>query len=120
MLNRIRRSGRLAAVLALPLLAAGCNDDDDNITAPEGEMGIARVRVVHLSPDAPAVDVAVNGTVAVQGAAYLDFTDYLQVPAGDARITVTPAGATSPVVIDATVPLGANASYTIAATGLAD
>jgi hypothetical protein len=76
---------------------------------------------VHLSPDAPAVDVAVNGTVAVSGAAYLDATGYLPVAAGDARITITPAGATSPVVIDATVPLGANAYYTIVASGfLAD
>jgi hypothetical protein len=119
MLNTIRRSGRFLAVFALPLLAVGCNDDDDNITNPE--VGVAQVRVVHLSPDAPAVDVAVNGTVAVQGAAYLDATGYLPVPAGEARITVTPAGQTSPVVIDATVPLGADAYYTVAATGfLAD
>jgi hypothetical protein len=120
MTNSIRRSGRLLAVLAVPFLAAACSDDDDNVTTP-GEVGIAQVRVVHLSPDAPAVDVAVNGAVAVQGAAYRDATGYLPVPAGDARITVTPAGATAPVVIDATVPLGANASYTIVATGfLAD
>jgi hypothetical protein len=119
MLKTIRRSGRLLAVVAVPLLAVGCNDDDDNITNPE--VGIAQVRVVHLSPDAPAVDVAVNGTVAVQGAAYLDATGYLPVPAGEARITVTPTGQSSPVVIDATVPVGANAYYTIAATGfLAD
>jgi hypothetical protein len=117
MLNLIRRSGRLLALFAVPLLAVGCNDDDDNITGPE-EPGLAQVRVVHLSPDAPAVDVAVNGSVAVQGAAYLDATGYLPVPAGEVRITVTPAGQTSPVVIDATVPLGVGASYTVAATGL--
>ncbi len=121
MINTLRRSARVLAVIAVPLLAAGCNDDDDNVTSPEAPAGIAQVRVVHLSPDAPAVDVAVNGTVAVEGAAYLDATGYLPVPAGDVRITVTPAGAAAPVVIDATVPLGANAYYTIAATGfLAD
>jgi hypothetical protein len=121
MLNSIRRYGRLMAVLAVPLLAAGCNDDDDNITNPPADAGIAQVRVVHLSPDAPAVDVAVNGQNAVTGAAYLDATGYLPVPAGDVRITVTPTGQSTPVVIDATVPLGANAFYTIAATGfLAD
>ena len=116
-MNRLRRSGRLLAVLAVPFFAAACSDDDDAVTGP-GEVGIAQVRVVHLSPDAPAVDVAVNGEVAVAGAAYLDATGYLPVPAGDVRITVTPAGQSSPVVIDATVPLGADASYTIAATGL--
>lgn len=120
MFKTLRRSARLLAVAAVPLLAVGCNDDDDNVTDP-GEVGIAQVRVIHLSPDAPAVDVYVNGALAVGGVAYLDVTSYLPAPAGDARITVTPAGASSPVVIDATVPLGANAVYTIAATGfLAD
>jgi hypothetical protein len=117
MLNRMPRSGRLLAVLAIPLLAAACSDDDDNVTDP-GDVGIAQVRVVHLSPDAPAVDVAVNGEVAVAGAVYLDATSYLPVPAGDVRITVTPAGQTQPIVIDATVSLGTDASYTVAATGL--
>ena len=120
MLNRIRRSGRFLAVLAVPVLAAGCNDDDDNVTNPP-EPGVAQTRVIHLSPDAPAVDVSVNGAVAVEDAAYLDATGFLPVPAGDARFTVTPANQTSPVVIDATVPLGVGASYTVAATGfLAD
>jgi hypothetical protein len=121
MLNRMRRSGRILAVLAVPFLAAACSDDNDgNVTDP-GEVGVSQVRVVHLSPDAPAVDVAVNGEVAVAGAAFLDATGYLAVPAGEIRITVTPAGQTAPVVIDATVNLGANASYTVAATGfLAD
>jgi hypothetical protein len=116
MLNRMRRSGRLLAVLAVPFLAAACSDDDESVTDP-GEVGIALLRVVHLSPDAPAVDVAVNGEVAVAGAAYLDATGYLPVPAGEVRITVSPAGQATPVVIDATVTLGADASYTVAATG---
>lgn len=120
MFKPFRRYARVLALVAVPLLAVGCDNDDDNVTTP-GAVGTAQVRVVHLSPDAPAVDVAVNGTVAVSAASYLDATGYLTVPAGDARITVTPAGTTSPVVIDATVPLGVGASYTIAATGfLAD
>ena len=103
-MNRLRRSGRLLAVLAVPFLAAACSDDDDAVTGP-GEVGIAQVRVVHLSPDAPAVDVAVNGEVAVAGAAYLDATGYLPVPAGDVRITVTPAGDGALVTYDADLSL---------------
>jgi len=119
MLKKIRTIGRLGTLLALPLIAVGCSDDDDNVTSPTPDNpGLAQVRVVHLSPDAPAVDVRVNGAVAVSGAAYMDVTNYLPVPAGDVQIQVTPAGATAPVVIDATVPLGAGAFYTIAATGL--
>jgi len=119
-LEKIRSFGRLGALVVVPLLAVGCSDDDDNVTSPTAptDPGVAQVRVVHLSPDAPAVDVRVNGAVAVSGAAYMDVTNYLPVPAGNARIQVTPAGAASPVVIDATVPLGAGAFYTIAATGL--
>jgi hypothetical protein len=120
MMNSIRRSGRILAVLAVPFLAAACSDDDDSITAPEAP-GTAFVRVVHLSPDAPAVDVSVNGSAPVVSLSYREVTDYLPVPAGDARFTVTPNGATSPVVIDATVPLGTGAYYTVVATGfLAD
>jgi hypothetical protein len=119
-MKTFRRSGRILAVLAVPFLAAACSDDDDGVTTPE-EPGIAFVRVVHLSPDAPAVDVAVNGSAPVVSLSYREASGYLPVPAGDAQFTVTPNGATSPVVIDATVPLGADAYYTVAATGfLAD
>ena len=117
MFKNSRRFARLLAVAAVPMLAVGCNDDDDNITDPGGEVGLAQVRVIHLSPDAPTVDVAVNGTVAAS-VSYLEVTGYLPVPAGDTRFTVTPSGASEPVVIDATVPLGAGAFYTVVATGL--
>ncbi len=39
-------------------------------------------------------------------------------PAGSYRIQVSPAGATTPIVIDATITLESNKSYTVAATGL--
>ena len=84
-MNKFRRSGRLLAILAVPFLATACSDDDDdNITDP-GEVGVARVRVVHLSPDAPAVDVSVNGAVAFSGLPYLESTEYARCP------PVTPA-----------------------------
>jgi hypothetical protein len=43
----------------------------------------ARIRVVHASPDAPNVDVWVNGAVAVSNLAFNDATDYIALPAGD-------------------------------------
>jgi hypothetical protein len=76
------------------------------------------VRIAHLSPDAPAVDVYVNGSRAVSVAAFKDVTGYLPVTAGSVNIRVTPAGATSPAVIDATVSFNAGGNYTVAATGL--
>jgi hypothetical protein len=119
MFETTRRISRMSALLVLPLVAVGCSDDDSNPANPTAPpAAVAQLRVAHLSPDAPPVDVRVNGTVAVQGAAYMDVSNYLPVPAGDVRIQVTPAGAASPVVIDATVPLGVGAFYTVAATGL--
>ena len=52
----------------------------------------AMVRVLHASPDAPAVDVYVNGEVAVEGAEFKALTDYLTLPAGDYNVEIKPAG----------------------------
>lgn len=103
----------LVAVLA-PLALAGCSDSSTN----PSESGTAFVRIAHLSPDAPAVDVRFNGAYLVQDAPFQAVTGYLPVPAGEARIQVSPAGATQPVVIDSTLTLSPNTSYTVAATGL--
>ncbi|MFG0285228.1 MAG: DUF4397 domain-containing protein [Phycisphaerales bacterium JB039] len=75
----------------------------------------ARVRAVHASPDAPAVDIAVDGAKAIFDLGFTQATDYLGLPAATYNFQVTPAGATMPVVIDADVPLAAGATYSIAA-----
>ncbi len=77
----------------------------------------AMVRVAHLSPDAPAVDILVNGQRAIQNLAFKEVTPYLPLPAGKVRVQVVPAGQTSPVVIDAELDLQAGVYYTVAATG---
>ncbi len=114
-MKSLTRRMAVLAIAAAPLALSACSDDDESVTAPSA--GTAQVRVAHLSPDAPAVDVFVNGTRAVSGAAFRDVTGYLPVPAGSVNIRVTPAGATSPVVIDATVNLNNGGNYTVAATG---
>ena len=115
-MKSLTRRMMVLAIAASPLALAACSDDSDSPTAPSA--GTAQVRVAHLSPDAPAVDVYVNGSRAVSGAAFKDVTGYLPVPAGSVNLRVTPAGATSPAVIDATVSFNAGGSYTVAATGL--
>jgi hypothetical protein len=108
---------RLAVLLALPiaLLSFGCSDDDDPLTPGAGQ---AFLRVAHLSPDAPDVDIWVDGSVVLQNLPFSAISDYLSVDAGSRRIQVTPAGATQPVVIDADVSLTSGLAYTVAATGL--
>lgn len=83
---------------------------------------MARVRVVHASPDAPAVDVWVNGNKTLTNVPFFTASDYLSLPAGSYDIQVVPTGKTEPAVIDAKgVVIEAGKAYTIAAVGkLAD
>lgn len=78
----------------------------------------ARVRVVHASPDAPAVDIYLNGKAAARNLAYTKATPYLSVKPGTYRVQVTPAGADpGRAVIDAKVMLDPGKTYTVAAIG---
>jgi len=78
----------------------------------------ARVRAAHLSPDAPAVDIWVNGAVAWANVPFKAVSGYANLPPGTYNIQVTPAGATTPVVIDANVTVEAGKDYTVAATNV--
>ena len=93
-----------------------------------GSGGAADVRVAHLSPDAPAVDVFVgnepNGTPAIDGLEYTDFapdttntSDYLELASGTYDVTVTAADLPSMVAIDTSFTLAPNKDYTILAVG---
>lgn len=104
----MKRLFLLAAILALTL---GLNS---MALAADGQ---ARVRVVHASPDAPAVDVWVNGDVAFSNAPFKGITDYASLDPASYQVQVTPTGASTPVVIDATLDLAADTDYTVVAVG---
>ncbi len=78
--------------------------EDDN---SEPAAGTARVRAIHGAPSAPAVDIYVTApdadlTVeepALSNVGFGDVADYIEAPAGDYQVRVTPAG-TKLVVID--------------------
>jgi hypothetical protein len=78
--------------------------EDDNSTPAAGNV---RVRAIHGAPSAPAVDVYVTApeadldaaTPVLTNVAFGDVAPYLEVPAGDYQVRVTPAG-TKIVVID--------------------
>ena len=83
----------------------------------------AQVRVVHASPDAPNVDVYVNGEAAgINDLAFLSTTGFVELPAGDYSFAVAPAGtdfaSAVPVTLDVT--LGAGDVYTAVAHGYVD
>lgn len=78
----------------------------------------SEIRVLHLSPDAPAVDAFVGNTSApaVNGIVFTESTPYLTVPSGPTTFAVTPAGANrSHAVIDVPVALDPEARYTAVA-----
>jgi hypothetical protein len=102
----------LAAVAVVSL--AGCGKDD-NPVAPVVPAS-ARVMAVHASPDAPAVDLVVDGAVAGTGLAFPGNTTYLSVPAGTRNLKVNVAG-TATTVIDANLPVSAGTSYSVFANG---
>lgn len=93
-------------VAVLTLFMFSCDKDDDV------EPGQAQVMVVHASPNAPAVDVRVNNAVALSNVAYPANSNYLAVNAGSTNIKVSPTSTTTNV-IDATVDLNANTSYSV-------
>ena len=114
-MTRVSPLFRAALLAVLPLGLAACGDDDNDVT---GASSTSQLRVAHLSPDAPPVDVRLNGTVVLRNVSYPTVGSYATVPSGPARIEVVPAGASTPVVIDATVTLAPDTAYTVAATGL--
>jgi hypothetical protein len=83
-------------------------------TAADGAM----VRVLHASPDAPAVDVYLDDTIvgALTNVPFGTISGYLEIPAGDHNVKVYATGTTTGPVIDADVTVAAGAMYTIAAT----
>jgi hypothetical protein len=87
------------------------------VTTAFAQTGKARVRVVHASPDAPAVDVLVNDGAAFTNAPFKGITDYASLDTGTYNVKVVPTGETEPVVIEADLALEAN-DYTVVAVSL--
>jgi uncharacterized protein DUF4397 len=78
----------------------------------------AMVRVLHASPDAPAVDVYLDDVKvgALTNVPFGTISAYLDVPAGDHNVKVYASGTTTGPVIDANVTVASGSRYTIAAT----
>ena len=103
---------RLPYLVGVLLLALGL------MLPAAAQGGNARVRVIHASPDAPAVDVFVDGQAALRNVEYPAISGYMEVPAGVHRVAVAPAGqGEAAAVITANPTLEACAVYTVAAVG---
>jgi len=82
-----------------------------NARTAANNSGEVDFRVLHGATDAPAVDVRLTngGAVLVPGAAYTDFSPYINVPAGSYTVDITLPGDPTAVV----------ATYDVDVTGLA-
>lgn len=149
MKNRNKWINGIGVGIALVGLAtsAGCSDDDNSSggndmgsamdmggsedatstdTADTGgtedsstQPGNASIRAIHLSPDAPAVDIFVNGgsPAAVSNLPFPDSTPFVQLPAGTYTFDIAPTGATvdDAVLTVADLELAAGKNYTAVA-----
>ena len=75
-------------------------------TANQALVNEAFVRVVHGSPDAPAVDVYTNGNLAFEALTFKTISPYVSTRIGNVLVQIVPQGKTlaqGPIVISTTV-----------------
>lgn len=79
------------------------------------------IRLLHASPDAPAVDVYADGKLIARNLTYRNFTEYVEISPGKYNITVYPAGTQASPVINTSHDVPDRSILTVAAIGrLAD
>lgn len=81
--------------------------------------GTSCVRFIHLSPNAPAVDIKLaDDTIVFSNVPYKSIANYVCVPPGTYTFKVSPAGSNDVVLTVPNVKLEPNNFYTIYAVGL--
>ncbi len=106
-------AGSVSAAGPAKLTAIVATDDTGTPTA-----GNAWIRVLHASPDAPNVDVYVDGAKALTNVAFGTISAYTPVPAGNHAIKVCATGSTvCPIDVPA-LAVADGKKYTIAATNM--
>jgi Domain of unknown function (DUF4397) len=105
-----------ALLLGIPAAAA---------SASSATQGTGWIRLAHLSPDTPAVDVYLysfgnsNAQIVLHHVAYGTVSPYEAVTAGDYSVAMRSAGAaaSSPAVLSTSVTIKADHAYTVAGMG---
>ena len=123
-LRMIRRAGVLLAATALVAGAAAATAATAS-AAPAAASSTGWIRLAHLAPDTPAVDVYLysfgnaDTRIVLHHVTYGTVSAYQTVPAGDYSIAMRPAGeaAGRPPMLSASTWVKAGAAYTAAAVG---
>ena len=107
-MNKFRFTAVVLVVLLLMVMPSMAQDKTPTL----------HIRVAHFAPDAPAVDIYLNGKKSpVQKLAFSTVSDWLEVAEGKYQIAVVPTGETKPVIGPAAFDLKADSWLTIAAVG---
>ena len=123
-MKKINRYAIQCAVFASLVVLTGCNDDDSvpvNNNQEEAE-SYSYLRVYHASPDAPAVNVLLNGEVALAGVDYAQSSGAIQVMSGNHTVQIDAllADGSSLTVLEATeLTLSQDTEYNVVAIGKA-
>lgn len=102
----------VASLMAATLVGCGSSDDDDN----------AYLRVYHASPDAPKVNVWLDGKAALEGVDYQQSSGQITLSAGNHTVQVDAIladGSSLTVVPETELDLLADTEYNIVAAGKA-
>ena len=98
----------MVLLVSVVFIMASCSDDGST----NSTTGNAQVLVAHTSPDAPGVDLLVDGQVAGTNLKYPTNTGYLEVEEGTRNVKVNVTG-TSTTVIEANLDLGKDIYYSV-------
>jgi hypothetical protein len=124
-LRIIRRAALLLAAAVLLLAAPAVSAAAATAGPGAAATGTAWIRLAHLSPDTPAVDVYLysygnsKARTVLHHVAYGDVSGYLPVPGGAYGVAMRAAGApaTSPPVLSSSTRVSSGAAYTVLAMG---
>lgn len=92
---------------SLTLVACGGSSDDEHHP---------QLRAVHLSPDAPAVDIKVNDSIPLTGVTYRQASGFLEVASGSTAIDVLVPSLGNASALSATLNLENEMKYTVIAS----
>ncbi len=104
------------------LVVYGSPDKPESLvltSATKGDSNSGFVRIAHGVSGAPAVDVYINGSLAIPSLAFGGFTQHIAVPAGSYDVSIRAAGSDKDLVT-ATLPVTAGEAATAAALGTSD
>lgn len=111
----------LAVVLAVLLVGstvayAAAVDSNQVTDQHQDSQDTSYLRVVHASPDAPAVDVRVENETVLSNVSFGAVSDYLALPAGTYNVSIL-ANGTETAVFDGAVTVEPRSVTTVAASG---